>query len=196
MAQYLSRENPESREFQLQSPAGPISARICDDGQVAVSMGKPVFEPAEIPFVASATADTYELSLGDNTLQIAAVSMGNPHAVVRVADVGQAKVTELGLQIEHHQRFPEKANVGFMAIRDRQNIELRVHERGVGETAACGTGACAAVVSGQRSGLLDDPVSVHLPGGQVEVSWRGGDAPVWLKGNAELINEGMLDLQE
>jgi len=122
--------------------------------------------------------------------------MGNPHAVLRVADVSTAAVSETGPLIEHHERFPQRTNVGFMQVSDRQNIRLRVHERGVGETAACGTGACAAVVSGQRLGLLDEAVSVQLPGGQVMVSWRGGEAPVWLKGNAELINEGMVDLKE
>jgi diaminopimelate epimerase len=105
-------------------------------------------------------------------------------------------IREFGPLIEHHDRFPERTNVGFMQIVDRQNIKLRVHERGVGETAACGTGACAAVVSGQRLGRLDDEVLVQLPGGQVVVSWRGGEEPVWLKGNAEWINEGTMDLQE
>jgi len=111
-----------------------------------------------------------------------------------VDDVNSAPVGVLGPAIEHHERFPELANVGFGNIKDRQKIDLRVHERGVGETAACGTGACAAVVSGQRLGLLDEAVRVHLPGGQVVVSWRGGAAAVWLTGNAELINEGMMDL--
>ena len=113
-----------------------------------------------------------------------------------VADVAAAPVGELGPLIEHHERFPQRTNVGFMSIKARNEISLRVHERGVGETAACGTGACAAVVSGRRRGLLDDEVTVRLPGGQVMVSWRGGDAAVWLKGNAELIDDGMINLQE
>ena len=120
--------------------------------------------------------------------------MGNPHCVLPVASVETAPVQDLGPRIEHHERFPEQTNVGFMSITDRANIELRVHERGVGETQACGTGACAAVVSGQQLGLLDAEVNVRLPGGQVVVSWRGGTDPVWLTGNAELISEGTLDL--
>lgn len=195
VARYLfdaAQELPN--EFRLQSPAGPVTVRISDDTLVAVTMGAPVFEPREIPFDAPEIADSYELETGDTKTQIAALSMGNPHAVIEVSDVRSANVIELGPLIEHHPRFPEKANVGFMHIVDRANIDLRVHERGVGETAACGTGACAAVVTGQRRGALDDEVVVRLPGGQVVVSWRGGGSPVWLKGNAELIDEGTLDL--
>lgn len=194
VAKYLAGSDDNGAEFSLQSPAGIVAARVRDDGMVAVSMGTPDFEPARIPFVAESTADSYLLSVGGREIEISAVSMGNPHAVLRVNDVNGALVGELGPKIEHHERFPELTNVGFVHIKDRQNIDLRVHERGVGETAACGTGACAAVVSGQRLGLLDEEVRVHLPGGQVVVSWRGGAATVWLKGNAELINEGMMDL--
>ncbi len=194
VAKYLTGIDDIKGEFALQSPAGPVAARVYDDGLVAVSMGPPEFEPSRIPFVASATANAYVLSVAGSNLEISAVSMGNPHAVLQVADVGAAPVGDLGPKIEHHERFPEMTNVGFMHIRDRQSINLRVHERGVGETAACGTAACAAVVSGQRLGLLDQEVHVHLPGGQVMVSWPGGKATAWLKGNAELINEGMMDL--
>ncbi len=194
VAKYLAGTDDNGAEFSLQSPAGVIAARVRDDGMVAVSMGTPDFEPAHIPFVAESTADSYLLSVGGTEIEISAVSMGNPHAVLRVNDVSGAPVGELGPEIERHERFPNMTNVGFVHIRDRQNIDLRVHERGVGETAACGTGACAAVVSAQRLGLLDEEVRVRLPGGQVVVSWRGGAATVWLKGNAELINEGMMDL--
>jgi diaminopimelate epimerase len=194
VARYLADADKHQQEFTLQSPAGLITARVHSDGLVAVAMGTPQFEPTQIPFVADRAADTYVLTVGNEEILISAVSMGNPHAVLQVADVQSARVWEIGPQIEHHARFPESTNVGFMHVRDRKNIDLRVHERGVGETAACGTGACAAVVSGQRLGLLDDEVAVQLPGGQVMVSWPGGEAPVWLKGNAELINEGMLDL--
>jgi diaminopimelate epimerase len=196
VAKYLSDHPDAGREFALQSPAGLIEAEVSSDGLVAVSMGVPVFSPHKIPFVADYEAETYKLEVGDNNLQISAVSMGNPHCVIRVDDVATAPVGDLGPQIERHERFPELVNVGFMHIRDRSNIDLRVFERGIGETAACGTGACAAVVSGQRLGLLNQAVSVHLPGGKVMVSWRGGASPAWLKGSAELINEGMMDLQE
>ena len=194
VAKYLA--DGECGEFELQSPAGPIAARVFDDGNVAVSMGAPIFDPPRIPFEAEHSADAYELVVDETTIEIAAVSMGNPHAVVSVEDVSGAPVADLGPKIEHHDRFPEKTNVGFLHILDRQNIDLRVHERGVGETAACGTGACAAVVAGQRRGLLDEDVFVNLPGGQVVVSWRGGDTPVWLKGNAELIKDGTLALND
>ena len=194
VAKYLASIENISGEFCLRSPAGVIQAHVYDDGSVAVSMGAPEFDPPRIPFVAEAASESYTLSVADTDFVISAVSMGNPHAVLRVADVSTADVNKLGPCIEHHERFPEMTNVGFMQIRDRRNIDLRVHERGVGETAACGTGACAAVVSGQRLGLLDEDVHVHLPGGEVVVSWRGSKAVAWLKGNAELITEGMMDL--
>ncbi len=196
VAKYLSEHSDAGLEFALQSPAGLIEAKVSSDGWVAVSMGVPEFSPDKIPFLADSEAKSYQLPVDGNNLQISAVSMGNPHCVIRVDDVATAPVGDLGPRIERHERFPELVNVGFMQIRDRSNIDLRVFERGVGETAACGTGACAAVVSGQRLGLLDEAVSVRLPGGQVVVSWRGGETPAWLKGNAELINEGMMDLQE
>ena len=196
VARYLAGSDAVDQDFTLESPAGPVAAHVSSDGLVAVSMGTPVFEPDLIPFAADGLADTYVLTVGNEDFTINAVSMGNPHAVLQVADVSVAPVGETGPLIEHHERFPERTNVGFMQIRDRRNISLRVHERGVGETAACGTGACAAVASGRVLGLLDQEVLVQLPGGQVVVSWRGGGAPVWLKGNAELINEGMMDLQE
>ena len=182
------------QDFTLQSPAGIIVARVLASGQVAVSMGAPIFDPADIPFSGSITADTVPLPVGEGHVEISALSMGNPHAVLEVDDVEQAPVADLGPVIENHPWFPERCNVGFMHIKDRRNIDLRVYERGVGETAACGTGACAAVVSGQRRGKLDEEVRVHLPGGKVVVSRRGGDAPVWLEGNAELITEGIIDL--
>jgi diaminopimelate epimerase len=194
VARYLSERPGAEQSFSLLSPAGPIAASVFADGQVAVSMGEPDFEPARIPFIAEHRADTYPLAVNGDIFRISAVSMGNPHAVWQVPDVETAAVSVVGPLIEHHARFPALTNVGFMQVRDRGHIDLRVHERGVGETAACGTGACAATVTGQRRGLLDEEVSVRLPGGQVVVSWRGSGTPVWLKGNAELINEGMLDL--
>ena len=157
-------------------------------------MGRPEFEPKLIPFIAEGRQDRYELEVDDVAYDVSAVSMGNPHCVLQVDDVATAPVAELGPVIEHHERFPEKANVRFVRITGRDSIDLRVFERGVGETRACGTGACAAVVTGQRLGLLDTDVKVHLPGGQVVVSWRGGAEPVWLTGNAETISEGSIDL--
>ena len=193
VARILARETPHADTFTLGSPAGPVSVRI-EDNLIAVSMGSPEFEPAHIPFLAEKSSLYYELDIDGEVFEIQAVSMGNPHCVLQVGSVENAPVQRLGPIIEQHQRFPEKANVGFMRIRDRENIELRVHERGVGETLACGTGACAAVVSGQRAGLLDEQVTVDLPGGQLVVSWAGGTEPVWLTGNAELISEGIMHL--
>jgi diaminopimelate epimerase len=193
VARILARESPPADTFTLGSPAGPVSVRMEDD-LVAVSMGSPKFEPSLIPFLAEQSAPHYVLEVDAEIFEIQAVSMGNPHCVLQVASVENAPVQQLGPKIEHHERFPERTNVGFMMVRDRQSIRLRVHERGVGETLACGTGACAAVVSGQRAGLLDQRVTVDLPGGQLVVSWPGGTEPVWLTGNAELISEGILHL--
>jgi diaminopimelate epimerase len=193
VARILAKEMTHANNFTLGSPAGPVSVRV-DDDLVSVSMGCPSFEPARVPFLADQPALQYPLEVDGRILEIQVVSMGNPHCVIEVTNVDDAPVQQLGPSIERHERFPEKANVGFMRILDEENIELRVHERGVGETLACGTGACAAVVCGQRLGRLGERVRVRLPGGQVVVSWAGGTEPVWLTGNAELISEGTLDL--
>jgi len=194
VASYLANESGHPQAFTLLSPAGPIDARVDDDGLVAVSMGAPEFEPDKIPFLADARQDQYDISIDDVHYAACVVSMGNPHCVLHVDAVETAPVNELGPILERHERFPTRCNVGFARIRDRSHIDLRVFERGVGETAACGTGACAAVVTGQVLGLLEDAVDVRLPGGQVVVSWRGGSEPVWLTGNAEFISEGIMDL--
>ncbi len=182
--------------MRLQSPAGPVDATCHDDGLVSVSMGEPRFAPADIPFNAPAPADRYIVDVDGDDHEITVVSMGNPHCVLQVADIAAAPVETLGPRLEVHPRFPQRTNVGFSRFRDRSSIDLRVFERGVGETRACGTGACAAVVSGQRLGLLDTDVAVNLPGGQVMVSWRGGEEPVWLTGNAEFISEGTLQTED
>ena len=194
VAGLLAAETGHPQAFTLLSPAGPVEARVDDVGLVSVSMGRPEFEPDRIPFLAKQQQDRYELVVDGVSYDISSVSMGNPHCVLQVADVTTAPVEHLGPKIERHERFPQKANVGFVCITSRGSIDLRVFERGVGETAACGTGACAAVVTGQRLGLLDTDVEVRLPGGQVMVSWRGGSEPVWLTGNAELVSEGFIDL--
>jgi len=194
MAFVASRSDAPRRSFTLESPAGPIETTVLDDDQVSVSMGPPEFEPAKVPFVADEQADQYDLDVLGHTHQAAVLSMGNPHCVLTVDSIASADVDRLGMAIEEHTRFPAATNVGFMCVNDRSTIELRVWERGVGETLACGTGACAAAVAGQRLGLLDDEVRVRLPGGQLVVSWRGEAEPVWLTGNAELISEGTIDL--
>jgi len=194
VAWMLARESGNKAVLELESPAGMVEARIEPDGRITVSMGVPEFEPSQVPFIADGKADRYLLFVDGADYDVSALSMGNPHCVMQVPDTGSADVARLGPMIERHERFPERANVGFMAIRGRKAIDLRVYERGVGETLACGTGACAAVVAGQRLGQLDDTVTVSLPGGQLVVSWRGDAEPVWLTGNAELISEGKIDL--
>ena len=189
-------------EMRLDSPAGTVEARLCDANRVAVNMGLPEFEPARIPFVADTASEVasdpasgrYRLELAGETFEVSVLSMGNPHCVIDVDDVEKADVARIGAAIESHERFPERVNVGFMAIINRRKIALRVHERGVGETLACGTGACAAVVAGRRRGLLDAEVAVNLPGGQLVVSWRGAGRPVWLSGDVEVSSEGTIDV--
>ena len=193
MARLIAREDGLRRLY-FDSPAGPIEARVLADERIAVNMGTPVFEPERVPFVADAQADDYALDVDGEMVSVAVVSMGNPHCVIAVEDVGTAPVEPLGSLIERHLRFPAGTNVGFARIRDHHSIDLRVFERGVGETPACGTGACAAVVVGRVRGQLEDDVTVHLPGGQLMVSWAGGDAPVWLTGDAEWISEGTIEI--
>ena len=182
------------REISVETASGVIRPRIEDDGQVTVDMGAPRFAPADIPFEAEAEAVRYALALDDTTLEIGAVSMGNPHAVIRVDDVDTAPVAEWGPRVEGHHRFPERANVGFMQPLSRRQIRLRVFERGSGETQACGTGACAAAVVAHRWGLVDDEVAVDLLGGRLLIRWAGGDAPVFMTGPAETVFEGSIRL--
>jgi diaminopimelate epimerase len=194
VAWVIARDNGQISEFTLGSPAGPIPVRILGENSVAVSMGEPEFEPSKIPFLAEKQADLYPLEAAAEMLQVSVLSMGNPHCVLLVDSTADANVATLGPLIETHERFPNGTNVGFMAVRNPGRIDLRVHERGVGETLACGTGACAAAVAGRRLGKLDQDVEVSLPGGQLMVSWPGESAPVWLSGDAELTYEGTLDL--
>lgn len=194
VAWVIAHDGASDAVFRLGSPAGTVDVQILDDHLVAVCMGQPQFSPAEIPFVANSEATEYEIDIDDSKVSAAVVSMGNPHCIIKVDDAKQAPVGDLGPLLENHPRFPQRTNVGFIAIRDRKSADLRVFERGAGETLACGTGACAAVVAGQRWGLLDSEVRVTLPGGQVVVSWLGMDSPVWLTGEVELAYEGTLDL--
>jgi len=184
----------EKTELRVGTAAGRILLKLQADGLVTVDMGAPVLEPALIPFNAPARAVTYALKLGDETLTISAVSMGNPHAVMRVDDVETAPVAQLGPALEQHADFPKRVNVGFMQIIESKRIRLRVHERGAGETLACGTGACAAVVAGRLQGLLDARVSVQLPGGKLVVEWQGDGHSVLMSGPAETVFEGNITL--
>ena len=181
-------------DIPVATASGVIQLHLEKDGQVTVNMGAPIFEPARIPFVAEAQADRYRLDVNDESLDISVVSMGNPHAVLRVEDIEAAPVGRLGAQIEAHPRFPQRVNAGFMQVLDRRHIRLRVFERGSGETLACGSGACAAVVAGRQRGWLDDTVSVSLRGGELRISWAGGTEPVMMTGPAVSVFEGELNL--
>lgn len=174
--------------------AGLIELTVHKDGQVTVNMGVPRLEPADIPFQANARAPLYALSVQGETVEIGVVSMGNPHAVLEVPHIESAPVSRLGPPIESHPRFPQRVNVGFMEVVDRTHIRLRVFERGAGETLACGTGACAAVVSGRIQDLLDETVNVELRGGNLVVSWAGEDQPVLMTGPATFVFEGKIEL--
>lgn len=194
VAWVVSRNSDQKNKFTLGSPTGPVPVRILGENSVAVCLGQPEFEPIRIPFIADKIAPVYPLQAGGDSLNVSVLSMGNPHCVLQVNQIADANIQTLGPIIETHERFPNRTNVGFMAIKNRNKINLRVHERGVGETMACGTGACAAVVAGRVLGKLDEDVEVSLPGGQLMVSWSGESAAVWLSGSAKLSYEGTLDL--
>ncbi|MEJ2685953.1 MAG: diaminopimelate epimerase [Gammaproteobacteria bacterium] len=183
-----------SDRMTVETRAGLIELNLEPDGQVTVDMGAPQLEPADIPFQAPGRAVTYPLEVDGRDLKISAVSMGNPHAVLRVDSVDTAPVAELGPKVEHHRRFPRRTNVGFMEVVDAGHIRLRVFERGAGETQACGTGACAAVVAGRLQGLLAETVSVSLPGGDLMVSWQSEGTPVMMTGPATCVFEGRIQL--
>ena len=174
--------------------AGPIVLKHLEGGLVEVNMGVPELEPRLIPFDAPQRALTYPLEVEGVTHQISAVSMGNPHAVLRVSSTDQAPVARLGPLIERHARFPKRVNVGFMQIEDRGHIRLRVYERGTGETLACGTGACAAVVAGRLLGQLDPQVRVRLTGGELVIEWQAEGQPVVMRGTADTVYEGTIEL--
>lgn len=190
----LLRGDVKNGEIMLDSPAGLIRARIHDAGWVSVDMGAPNFDPKALPFEASAEAHVYPLQVAGTEVEIGAVSMGNPHAVLTVSSVASAPVDRLGPAIENHPRFPRRVNVGFMEIVDRSHIRLRVHERGAGETLACGTGACAAVAVGRRHGQLDTTVEVQLPGGELEITWNGPGEHIWMKGPAAVSFTGRVEI--
>ncbi|AMN48340.1 diaminopimelate epimerase [Steroidobacter denitrificans] len=182
------------REVRLGSPGGYITGQLHDDGLVSVDMGVPRFDPAALPFEATREADVYPLRIGEKEIQIGAVSMGNPHAVIQVPAVAEAPVDTLGPAVENHVRFPRRTNVGFMEIVAPDHIRLRVHERGVGETRACGTGACGAVAIGRRRGLLQELVRVDAPGGRMSVHWAGPGQSLWLTGPAVTVFEGTVEI--
>ena len=184
----------EKRVIRVQTAGGIITPELVDGGEVAVDMGVPRFAPAEIPFDGASDDVLHPLDVGGETVMISVVSMGNPHAVQVVADVDRAPVATQGPLIERHRRFPQRANAGYMQVVDRATIRLRVWERGAGETPACGTGACAAVVAGIRRSLLDGVVRVETRGGWLKVAWLGPGRPVAMTGPAVPVFEGEWDV--
>jgi diaminopimelate epimerase len=183
----------DRESLRVVTASGVLELRLQSDGQVAVDMGQPRLEPDEVPFFATERAHRYPIAADGVELEVGVVSMGNPHAVLRVDDVDQAPVAHLGPLLERHGRFPQRANVGFMQIIAPDHIRLRVFERGTGETLACGSGACAAVVAGRLWGLLWPKVRVALPGGELSVHWAGEGESVILTGPATTVFEGWID---
>ena len=196
IARFLARHvaDGHQREFRLQHPTGISRAVIETDGNVSVELGVPNFSPAALPFIAESEHQSYTIDVNGESIEAGIVSIGNPHAVIMVEDVVSVPVERLGPLLESHDRFPNRANIGFMQVVDAGHIRLRVFERGVGETRACGTGACAAMIVGQRAGKLADNVVVELPGGAVKVRWEGPGSPVWLTGEAVTVFEGTIEV--
>ena len=181
-------------ELKVETAAGILQLKVLDNDQVSVDMGAPVLEPHDIPFTADRRAETYPLEVDGEVFTVGAVSMGNPHAVLLVDDVERAPVERLGPAIESHARFPQRVNVGFLQIESRETARLRVFERGVGETRACGTGACAAMVSARLRDLVDESVKIHLPGGSLTIHWSGPGQPVTMTGPATTVYHGQIVL--
>jgi diaminopimelate epimerase len=191
-----SRSGARGRTLVLDSPGGLVDARLRADGLVSVAMGVPDFDPRSLPFEVDAEAPSYRIELPSGPVEFGAVSIGNPHAVIRVRSVNEAPVDTVGPAMENHARFPRRVNVGFLEIVSPDHVRLRVFERGAGETQACGTGACAAVSVGRRHGPLAEEVRVDLPGGRLIVQWPGPGEQIWLTGPAETAFEGLVDIPD
>ncbi|MCO1334860.1 diaminopimelate epimerase [Microbulbifer sp. OS29] len=182
------------KRLRVETAAGILLLKVLDSDRVSVDLGAPVLEPEQIPFSADRRADSYPLEINHETFTIGAVSMGNPHAVLLVEDVTEAPVDRLGPLLECHPRFPQKVNVGFLQIDSRDEAQLRVFERGVGETRACGTGACAAMVYAHLRGLVNDEVRIQLPGGALTIHWSGPGQPVTMSGPTTTVFHGQIIL--
>ncbi len=180
------------RELRLQSPAGTHAVRLHEDGSVAVAMGEPDFRPEALPFLADGDGPPFRVQTGEGSVIVTPVSMGNPHAVIEVGNLEEAPVDRLGAALNPHPAFPEGVNVGFVQVADRHAAGLRVYERGVGETLACGTGACAAAAALIRSGRAAELVTVTLPGGRLMVRWTGPGETLWMQGEAAMVFEGQI----
>jgi diaminopimelate epimerase len=194
IARWLAARSLIGARAKLGSKGAVVGVELLDDGDVRADMGVPRFDPKDVPFTAEQRQSTYALSVFGRNHEIGVVSMGNPHAVLRVPSLASAPVAELGPEIEKHPRFPQRANVGFMQRLGSDRIKLRVHERGVGETLACGTGACAAAVWGRLACELGPRVVVELPGGQLVVEWNGEGTPAYMTGPAVTVFEGEIEI--
>lgn len=182
------------RDIRVSTQTGRMVLTVTEDEEVQVNMGEPVFEPQQVPFRAVKPEKTYILRAEERTVFCGVVSMGNPHCVLQVEDVLTAEVDILGPMLESHERFPERVNVGFMQILSSESVKLRVYERGAGETQACGSGACAAVAVGIQQGLLAEEVQVELPGGSLEIRWKGPGHPLYMTGPATHVYDGFIHL--
>ncbi|QBH95122.1 diaminopimelate epimerase [Limnobaculum zhutongyuii] len=182
------------RDIRVSTQNGRMTLSVSEDDLVTVNMGEPDFDPSHVPFRAAKMEKTYIFRAAEHTVLCGVVSMGNPHCVLQVDNVETANVEELGPLLESHERFPERANIGFMQVINRGSIRLRVYERGAGETQACGSGACAAVAVGIMQGVLDDNVKVELPGGSLQISWKGPGHPLYMVGPASHVYDGFIHL--
>ncbi|MGY4534650.1 diaminopimelate epimerase [Pseudomonas sp. TE3786] len=190
----LDKRLTMKRQIRVETSGGIMELDIRADGQISVNMGAPILEPARIPFQAESQALNYSVDVDGTPVQLAAVSMGNPHGVLRVDDVDSAPVHTLGPKLEHHPRFPNRANIGFLQVIDRHHAKLRVWERSAGETQACGSGACAAAVAAISQGWMDSPVQLELLGGRLFLEWAGPGHPVMMTGPAVRVYEGQVRL--
>lgn len=185
---------PHGGEIHLKCPGGQVRARLGSDHSVSCSLGRPEWSPRCVPFDADRQESSYEIAVDGRNWQVEVLSLGNPHAVIPVVDAAAAPVAGLGASLAVHERFPRGCNVGFAETLADRALRLRVYERGVGETPACGTGACAAAVAGIRGGRVCSPVEVQMPGGELRVDWAGGREPVWLTGQIDCVYEGRVEL--
>jgi diaminopimelate epimerase len=184
----------QKKEIRVETLGGIIVPKLETNGEVTVNMGIPKFEPQEIPFIAEKRMLTYLLDVDEKQIEFSILSMGNPHAVQIVEDINHSPILAEGTLIENHSRFPQRVNAGYMQVVNREHINLRVYERGVGETLSCGTGACAAVVAGITRGLLDSTVKVSAIGGNLRICWEGENNPVWMTGPAISVFDGEIEL--
>tara|TARA_B100000686_G_scaffold204217_1_gene210999 strand:+ start:2223 stop:3050 length:828 start_codon:yes stop_codon:yes gene_type:complete len=184
----------QKKEFRVETLSGAITPKLAANGEITINMGPPKFEPDEIPFIADERKLIYILDINGKKIECSVLSMGNPHAVQIIKDVNKVEILTEGALIENHSRFPQNVNAGYMQILNRKHINLRVYERGVGETPSCGTGACAAAVAGITRGLLDSTVKVSTIEGNLSISWDGQNNPVWMTGPATSVFDGEIEL--